>query len=228
MPELNFIFKNISSLDMGIMVNALPPIIKAARDINKVVIPGRDGFLTEDFETYQEIIKPVECAILDITKIDQILAWLDGSGEVIFSNQNDRKYQGSIINQIPFERVMRKWYKFIVIFDCQPFARMLENLDITLTAPGSIYNGGSYKSRPVITVYGTGSIDLTINNKVVHFTNVSEYVTIDSDLMDCYKNTALKNSDMIGDFPELLPGENTISWIGTVTSVEITPNWRWL
>jgi len=82
-----FIYKNISSLDMGITVNKLPPITKASRDITKIIIPGRDGFLTHDLETYGSTIKSVECTILDISLVDQVLAWLDGSGEVIFSNR---------------------------------------------------------------------------------------------------------------------------------------------
>ena len=148
---------------MGILVNELPPIIKASRDIEKIIIPGRDGFLTEDYETYGGAVKACECTLLDIAMVDQVLVWLDGSGEVIFSNQLDRKYQACIINQIPFNRIIRKWYKFIIIFDCQPLPKMLDNPVITLTAPGSIYNGGTYKSKPVIKVYGAGAIDLSIN-----------------------------------------------------------------
>jgi len=63
---------------------------------------------------------------------------------------------------------------------------------------------------------------------VVNLTNVSEYVTINSDLMDCYKDTLLKNNDMNGEFPVLIVGNNTISWTGIVTKVEITPNFRYI
>lgn len=226
--EPYFIFKNISSLDMGMLVNELPPITKPARDINKVGIPGRDGFLTEDLDTYQGTVKPAECTLLDFTMLDQVISWLDGSGEVIFSNQPDRKYQASIINQIPFTRFARKWRKFVVIFDCQPFARMIDNNIITLTAPSAIYGAGTRESRPIIKVYGTGAISLTINSKTIQLTNIVEHVTIDSELTDCYKNTVLMNNNMNGDFPTLQVGTNTISWTGTVTKIEITPNWRWL
>jgi len=229
MPELYFIFNNISSIDMPIMINELPSITKPTRDMNKIVIPGRDGYLTEDLETHQGTIKSCECTILDIAEVDQVLSWLDGSGEVIFSNQPDRKYQACIINQIPFTRFMRnKWYKFIIIFDCQPFAKMLENPLITFTTAGTIYNGGTHKSKPAITVFGNGTIDLIINDSAIHLTNVVDYVTIDSDLLDCYKDAVLKNSDMSGDFPELAVGENVISWTGTVTKIDISPNWRWM
>lgn len=36
------------------------------------------------------------------------------------------------------------------------------------------------------------------------------------------------NSAMSGDFPVLLPGRNAVSWTGSVTKIEIRPNWRYL
>jgi len=33
---------------------------------------------------------------------------------------------------------------------------------------------------------------------------------------------------MNGNFPELVPGINTISWTGTVTQIQIIPNWRYI
>jgi phage-related protein len=228
MAEPYFIYKNISSKDMGLLVNEVPPIIKVNRDINKITIPGRDGFLTEDFGTYGSTVKNCECTLLDIANVEQVVVWLDGSGEVIFSNQPDRKYKASILNQIPFERIMRQWYKFVVIFDCQPFGLAIENDVITLTAPATLYNIGTYKSKPVIKVYGNGSIDLTVNSKIVKLTNVVDYVVIDSDLMDCYKGILLKNNSMLGEFPELKVGENVIDWTGSVIKVEIQPRWCYL
>ena len=233
MGEPYFIYKDISSKDMGILVTELPPIIKVNRDINKVFIPGRNGFLTEDFGTYGSVIKSCECTLLDIALVDRVLAWLDRSGEVIFSNQPDRKYQASIMNQIPFSRIIRQWYKFVVVFDCQPFAKMLDNSKITLIpqetmyGDGTIYGRGTHESDPVIKVYGDGTIYLMVNGILITLTNVSEYVTIDSDIMDCFKDNVLKNSDISGDFPKLTVDTNTISWIGSVSKIEIIPNWRW-
>ena len=233
MGEPYFVYNNTSSKDMGILVNELPPIVKVNRDINKVFIPGRNGFLTEDFGTYGSVVKSCECTLLDIALVDRILAWLDGSGEVIFSNQPDRKYQASIMNQIPFSRIIRQWHKFVVVFDCQPFAKMIDSPTITITAQeamygeGTIYGRGTHESDPIIKVYGDGAIYLMINGELITLTDVSEYVTIDSDIMDCFKDDVLKNSNMIGDFPKLTPNINVINWIGSVSKIEITPNWRW-
>lgn len=222
-----FIWKGINSLDKNIMVNKLPDFEMPEANIEKITIPGRDGFLTQDDGTYQGQIKPCECS-LDNGNIDDISSWLTGSGEVTFSNEPNKKYKAVIINKIPFSKIIPIFHKFIIQFDCQPKKYSTENPIITLNASGTISNPGSANSKPVIKLYGTGNIDLTINNTAINLTNIDGYVTIDSELMDCYKDTVLMNNDMSGEFPELVPGYNTINWNGTVTKIEITPNWRWL
>lgn len=223
-----FIFNNILSTNY-LTVEKLPPIIKAAKDIQKIEITGRDGFLTNDLGSYKSIIKPVECWVRNLENIDLICSWLSGSANVNFSNEPDRVYKATIINQIDFSIVVREYHRFIIQFECQPHKYSLDSVStIALTTPQSIFNPGSANSNPIVIVYGTGSIDLVVNGNVINLTNVSGFVIIDSELVDSYKGTLLKNNDMRGEFPELVPGNNIISWTGTVSKVEITPNWRWV
>lgn len=114
-----FIFNNTNSLDMGIVVNKLPQIIKPEKNMEKIEVLGRDGFLTKDYKTYKSTVKSVECTLID-GNIDKICAWLDGSDEVIFSNESDKIYKATIINQIPFEKIIPVVHRFIVQFECQP------------------------------------------------------------------------------------------------------------
>ena len=53
-------------------------------------------------------------------------------------------------------------------------------------------------------------------------------VEVDSYLKEAYKNSALMNDHMSGDFPILKPSANAINWTGNVTKVIIRPNWRFL
>lgn len=222
-----FIFNNIDSKDY-LIINKLPSIFKAERNIKKQEVEGRDGFLTIDDETYKGAIKSVECTIKDLKDIDFLCSWLDGSGEVIFSNEPEKIYKAVIINQIEFKKVFVNFHSFLIQFECQPHKYSIGNDIITLEATGTIFNSGSANSKPVIKVFGTGAITLTINSNVVSLTNVSEYVNIDSELMDCYKGTQLMNNYMSGEFPVLAIGNNVFSWVGTVTSIEVTPNFRYL
>lgn len=220
-----FIWNGIKSDDLTI--NKLPNVIKAAKDITKTEVQGRDGFLTQDNGSYKSVVKSVECTMKDLERIDFICSWLTGSGEVTFSNEPTKVYKATIINQIEFERVVATFHSFIIQFDCQPHKYDIDNELITLLTSGSVYNAGT-TCKPIIKIYGTGAIDLTINSTIINLTNVDGYVTIDSDLIDCYKDAELKNNYMNGDFPELVNGTNNISWTGSVSRIEIIPNWRYV
>jgi len=65
-----------------------------------------------------------------------------------------------------------------------------------------------------------------VNNAAYNFTSVSEYIEIDTETMSAYKADELQNHKMMSiDFPELRPGNNNISWAGSVSKVEIIPRW---
>ena len=53
-------------------------------------------------------------------------------------------------------------------------------------------------------------------------------VTIDSLEEEAYHEGVYKNRNMLGEFPKLSVGKNTISWTGTLTKISIEPKSRWL
>ncbi|HBJ2612674.1 TPA: phage tail protein [Clostridium botulinum] len=261
-----FIFKNVDSRDMGVLVNKLPPINKPEKNIERIEVVGRNGFLTQDYGTYKSNIKPVECTLLDKNRLDEVCSWLDGTGNIVFSNEDNKAYTGTIINQIPFTQSLTLVrYRFIINFEVQPFKydrynteiiKIIENNVIrnskvihplaalnytggnlvevnkmaTINESNSmeINNPGTKESDPVITIYGYGNIDLNINDNIINLTNVSSSITIDSEIMDCYRDGQLFNNYMKGEFPIFKTGVNKISWMGNVQRIEIKPNWRWL
>lgn len=89
-------------------------------------------------------------------------------------------------------------------------------------------NEGTFQSEPVIKVYGSGDIKLKINDDEVTIKKVDGYVTIDSVLKDCYKDDALKNDDMIGEFPIFKVGENAMSFSENVSKIEVSVNEVWI
>ncbi len=78
----------------------------------------------------------------------------------------------------------------------------------------------------------SGASALTVNSSVISFSSIDESVILNSQLQETYKDTGTalisKNFTKTGDYPMLLPGDNAISFSGGITSLEITPNWRWL
>jgi predicted phage tail component-like protein len=226
----SFIYNSKDSYeDFGIIINKLPPSVVPENNIDEYELPGRDGNLTIDYKTRKSYILPLECTIMDESRIEEVKAWLmNTSSDLIFSWDPDYKYQARIINKIDISQSLKTFGEFPLMFKVQPYKLSIGEELITLTNTGTIYNGTGNTSLPIIKIFGTGAITLTINSKVVTLTNIVDYVTLDSDLMDAYKGTQLLNNQMNGEFSQLIPGNNPISFTGSVTSIEITPNFRYI
>ncbi|HDK7158909.1 TPA: phage tail family protein [Clostridium botulinum] len=262
--ESGFIWNGIHSSEKGFKIISLPNITTPEKRVEKVVVPGRNGYLTITENDYEGEVKSVEFDYFD-DYFDDIKQWLTGSGEVIFSNEPDRYYKATIINKISLDQMLKKFYSGIVEFDCQPFGHDLNDLNIikitennvtrnskvihplntlnytsgnlvevnklaTINENNSIeiFNPGTIESNPVITIYGYGNVDLNINDNIINFTNVANHITVDSEIIDCYRDGQLMNNYMKGDFPIFKIGINKISWMGNVQRFEIKPNWGWL
>ncbi|MCR1933520.1 phage tail family protein [Clostridium tepidum] len=222
--ETGFVWKGIHSNEKGLKIISLPNITTPEKREEKIIIPGRDGYLTQSDGSYEGEVKPVEFDYFD-DRFDDIKQWLTGSGEVIFSNEPDRYYKARIINKLDLARVLEKFHSGIIQFDCQPFGYLQDEL-IEITNSTTIYNQANVNSQPYIKIYGNGDATLKINNEIIKFTNISDYIELDSEMMECYKSNVPLNHLMIGNFPIFQVGENNISWTGNISKIEIIPRWR--
>lgn len=111
-------------------------------------------------------------------------------------------------------------------FDCKPQRFLTSGEEpITFESNSTLYNGHQFTANPLITVYGSGNGNLTIGDRTVTLTGISEYVTLDSDIQNAYKGNTNKNGSMSGEFPVLKSGNNIISFSGGITKVTIVPRW---
>lgn len=95
----------------------------------------------------------------------------------------------------------------------------------------ALTNRGNVVSRPTVTVYGSGNVELAINAvTVLSFSIDDGYITIDADEMNAYHGDALMNRRVTGDYSDLRlnVGENVISWRGDVTGIKVEDFSRWL
>lgn len=95
----------------------------------------------------------------------------------------------------------------------------------------ALTNRGNVASRPTVTVYGSGNVELAINAvTVLSFSIGDGYITIDADEMNAYHGDTLMNRRVTGDYSDLRlnVGENVISWRGDVTAIRIEDFSRWL
>lgn len=94
-----------------------------------------------------------------------------------------------------------------------------------------VFNEGLESSKPLMLLKGSGIVEISVNGNGIFsytFPEGENEVYIDSEKEDAYLGSVLKNRNMNGEFPILLPKTNKIEWSGDVESIEILPRSRWL
>lgn len=94
-----------------------------------------------------------------------------------------------------------------------------------------IFNEGYEESKPLMVLKGNGTVAVSVNGQYTFaytFPEGENEVYIDSEAEDAYLGNTLKNRNMNGDFPVLIPATNKITWSGDVESIAILPRSRWL
>ena len=228
-----FEWNGVKCTDYGIYVTEQPPSTIPEERVTFTNIPGRSGSLTtlEGDYVYEDLVLTATCVISDPDRILEIAGWLRGSGTVTFANRDGGFYYARVVNQIPFEKILRgnPHRSFAVNFRCKPFWYVYTVPAITVTQSGSfVTNPGNVYAEPVITVYGSGTITLMVGLTIIELEGISGSITLNSALQEAYSGTTGMNNAMSGDFPILLPGANAISWAGNVSRVVVEPHWRYL
>lgn len=228
MAWFNFLDKN--SNDFDIVVEKYPEFYIPVKSFDKVSIAGNDKAEYRQ-GTYEPIILSFECYIKDRTpsKIREVSRWLNSNteGKLVRGDDEEVYYNARVINAIPISKVAKSFGRFIIQFECEPFAYKLNNEVITITSNTEIENLGIAESKPIYKVYGSNAT-LKVNGKEFNIYSISEYVEVDTDLMECHKDNVSMNTNVNGNYTDLWlkEGINTIEITGA-SKVEITPNWRY-
>ncbi|MBS5857183.1 MAG: distal tail protein Dit [Clostridia bacterium] len=228
------IWKNIDSETIpGLIITNIPPITKPKMKTSITKIDGRDGDIIEELG-YESYTKSIGIGLARNYDIDRVMKYFTGVGELIISDEPDKVYKAQIIEKIDYERLIR-FKTAVVKFYTQPYKYLKDEksiiLDINNETSLKITNVGLEKSKPIITLEGTGTIEISLNGfnlfKYVFPENETK-VVIDSLEEEAYLDNVLKNRNMLGTFPIFEVGENTISWSGNLTKISIEPKSRWL
>lgn len=107
-------------------------------------------------------------------------------------------------------------------------AQMLDTTNKSL----SVVNSGNTIAKPKIMIYGSGTVNLSLNGAQIFVVNIgeAEFITIDVAQMNAYQGNILMNRSVTGDYNKLVLGigTNTISWTGNVTQISIENYSRWI
>ena len=151
----------------------------------------------------------------------------------LFSDTYDTEFTRAAVyaGKLDIEDEMNRIGIFTISFSCKPFRYAVAGAKSQLVGNGqNLTNPYSFPSQPIIRVVGSGKGTLTIqsesSNATWEFTDIDEFVEIDSEQMNCYKNNEPKNDTVGGNgFPILYPGENTFSFTGGIQGISVTPRW---
>ena len=217
-------FNTNTSLDMHIYLEKYPSIPVANEDYDEVLVEGRSGSLIINKGTYPDKKITLTFTLLhkDIyVKFDEIYEWFTNIVDNrLVCSRKDRCYRVKKILFGNIEKEFRTIGEFEVTFICEPFSEDLDQTVYEITTNNFKFNyDGNAPSDTLIKVYGSGNIQLTIDNETMQINNVTDYVEIDSNLLQVRNQDGTSKDDDLGDFILLEKGEHTISYTGTVTKI---------
>lgn len=230
----HFTYCGQNSAGFGILIDDAGTTFDAPdRDYSKEEIPGRNGDLTIDNGRWKNADVTYSCGIgvdfdNNFSAFRSFLASCTGYGRLEDSYHPDEFRLARVKEGIRPDVFMNgKAGTFDVVFDCKP-QRFLKTgeTDVAFTSSGSIVNPTRYDARPMLRVYGTGSF--TVGGTTMVITSANSYTDIDCDIEDCFKGATNCNGNVqlsSGGFPVLKPGNNGVTFLGSITRIIITPRW---
>ena len=236
-----FEYRGIRSTDMGLHIEKKDVFSAPKYDAEFKGIPGRNGDLILPNGRYPNgqitysVFLPAKTQQELADKITAVKAWLYTEQDryhVLSDSYDTRFYRKAVFAaKLDIEDELRRIGVFTVSFSCHPFRYSTAGDKVVILGNGdTITNPYAFDSKPIVRIVGSGSGTLTIqsagSNASWQFDSIDEYVEIDSEQMNCYKGTQLKNDTVAGDgFPILHPGDNTVSFTGKISSITIKPRW---
>lgn len=224
-----------STLINGLIITSLPPITKPKIRYTAEEIDGVDGDVINKLG-YSAYDKTFTIGLSYNYNVDDVIEYLNTEGQITFSNEPDKYYNFTTLNQIDFEKLIRFKTAKITIH-VQPFKystiESTKNYDFTSDNQSLIVrNNGNIYSKPIITLFGNGTIELSLNGKQVFTIALNGSIVLDTQSQNAYDPNTLDflNRYVTGDFKNLYlsVGKNTISWTGNITQVKIDYCSRWI
>lgn len=233
-----FDYDGVNSItDLHAVVSSKSPFSSPEPDVSMQSVPGRSGDLIIDNGRYKNVDIRYDCAIVSEEPFSRAAQRIRaallarGPGYNVLADSYDADYfrYACIRKAVQIEQSGINDGTMAVTFDCKPYRYSFAGqIELVLTKSGAVvYNYEKSTALPYIKLVGSGAVTLSVNGVAFPVSDVDEFVEIDSESMNTYKGTENKNATTSAlEYPELRPGENIVSWTGSVTAVHILPRWR--
>lgn len=234
------ILNGVSSKNInGLLIQSLPPISKPKIRTSVEEIDGRDGDIVTTLG-YAAYDKPISIGLKGDYNVDDVIEFFNGSGQVIFSNELDKYYNYAIYDTIDFNRLIR-FRTATLNMHVQPFKYSVDeppikwsNTNGTTIANIAVRNTGNIYSKPILTITGSGTVNVYINNTQIlelALSAAGETIIIDVERMNATDTDGnYLNRQVTGDYDNLIfaVGSNSLRVTGTLTSITIDKYSRWI
>ena len=214
-------------------IGTTPHIIRARRKVTVTEVAGTNREVVEMEDAWEPYDQPYSLFVGDGTEdcvqdaAQEVANKLYKTGWQTLHDEYEPEIFRLAYFTGPFDVENRytRLGKFDITFRCRPERFLNSGSQPTEVASGKkITNPTQYKALPLIHVTGSGNGTLIIQGQTITLKNLTDYINIDSEIMDCYRLPSENmNSHMEGSFPALLTGENTVTYTGGISSVTITP-----
>jgi len=175
-----FTFNGVRAADYGIYVTDVNVFNSAARDVEYIQIPGRDGAFALDRGRFQNISVVYKCAMTQDTDEDfataisefrNAIASTKGYKRLEDDIHTDEYRMGVFSKGLEAPTLNTKTATFDVEFNCQP-QRFLKSGEtaVSVSSGGQITNPTLFESHPLLQVWGYG--DININDETVTIDDV--------------------------------------------------------
>ena len=238
-----FEYNGIRSSDMFVRISKKTIFSAPKYDLTFQSIPGRDGELISPNGRFPNVTVSYTCFIPANSieqladRITAVKNWLytEPDRYHILADSYDTKFFRKAVfnNKLDIADECNRIGTFTVNFSCQPMRYSYAGQQKTTYTEKNfvLTNPYPFAAKPYIRLNGRGTGTLTIqsakNNAVWEFKRLDGYTECDSELMNFYQETELKNDTVTGEgFPCFYQGENAVAFDGGITSIEIIPRWK--
>lgn len=232
----HFVYDGKSSENFGICIEETPSLDRPERKYNVYKVPGRNGDIIEMTDAWENVDKTYEVwaandyfreVAQDFTAISEWLFKTKGYTRLEDDFEPNVYRLAYFVGPLDVENLLNMYGRTKITFKCRPerFYKSGERM-IEVTNGGSIHNPTGFTSKPLIKVTGSGNCTITIGSNTMNISGLSDYIFIDCDSMEAYRQAAENKNRMIsGHFPTIDPGYQQVRTTGSVTKVEVIPRW---
>ena len=232
-----FEYRGKSSRDFCLKIKEINNLSSPMRAIDVHQVLGRNGELIIDQGNYNNFHLQIECFIdgrplrngkeLSLAQLaTELKAWLQTSYEYspIKIEGDEFYYEGYLDNSLDIQELFTNFGEVLLSFNCKPFKKKDAEKVVIISKGHNLVNE-YMDSEPYMKILGSGDVTLDISGRIIKFKNIENYIEVDSELMNCFKDNVNQNNRMYGEFPVLKQGDNVISWSGDIKRIEIEPRW---